>query len=236
MPALRKASSRSRWARTSKLNSVVSKICASGLKVILVPRRSVTPVLCSGACGVAALVGLHVDLLAAPDLEVEPLGQRVDHRHADAVQTARDLVAVVVELAAGVQHRQHDLGGRPAALVHVHRDAAAVVDDGHRAVEVDRDVDLGAVAGQRLVDRVVDDLVDEVVQAGGSGRPDVHRRALADGLEAFEHLDLVGAVVLGGGRTCRRQLTEFRTGTSTLRFVWRQRGPATGAAITRASA
>ncbi len=48
MPALRKASSRSRWASTSKLKSVVSKISASGLKVILVPRRSVTPVLTSG--------------------------------------------------------------------------------------------------------------------------------------------------------------------------------------------
>jgi hypothetical protein len=73
------------------------------------------------------------------------LRQRVDDRHADAVQAARHLVAVVVELAAGVQHRQHDLGRRPAALVHVDRDAAAVVDDGDRVVDVDRDVDLVAV-------------------------------------------------------------------------------------------
>ena len=77
----------------------------------------------------AALVALLVDLLVAPDLEVEPFGQRVHDRDADAVQTAGNLVAVVVELAAGVQHRQHDFGGRLAALVHVDRDAAAVVDD-----------------------------------------------------------------------------------------------------------
>jgi hypothetical protein len=80
------------------------------------------------------------------------------------VQTARDLVAVVVELAAGVQHGQHDFGRRLAALVHVDRNAAAVVDDGDRVVDVDRDVDLIAEAGERLVDRVVDDLVDEVMQ------------------------------------------------------------------------
>ena len=92
-------------------------------------------------------------------------GERVDHRDADAVQTARDLVAVVVELAAGVEHRQHDFGGRSAALVHVDRNAAAVVDDRDRVVDVDGDVDLGAEAGERLVDRVVDDLVDEVMQA-----------------------------------------------------------------------
>ena len=80
----------------------------------------------------------------------------------------------------------------------IDRDAAAVVDDGDRVVDVDRDVDLIAVAGQRLVDRVVDDLVDEVVQAGRAGRADVHRRPLAHRLEPFEDLDLVGAVVLGG--------------------------------------
>ena len=143
----------------------------------------------------AALVGLVVDLAVAPDLEIERLRQRVDDRDADAVQAARHLVAVVVELAAGVQHRQHDFGGRLAAGVLADRNAAAVVDDGHRAVDVDRDVDLIAEAGQRLVDRVVDDLVDEVMQPGGTRRADVHRRPLANGLEAFEDLDLVRAVV-----------------------------------------
>ena len=57
-------------------------------------------------------------------------------------------------------------------VVLVDRNAAAVVDDGHRAVDVNRDVDLVAEAGQRLVDRVVDDLADEVMQPGRSGRAD----------------------------------------------------------------
>ena len=83
-------------------------------------------------------------------------------------------------------------------VVPIDRDAAAVVDDRDRPVDVNRDVDLIAEAGERLVDRVVDDLVDEVVQPGRPGRPDVHRRPLADGLEAFEDLDLVGGVVVAG--------------------------------------
>ena len=143
-PAFRKASSRRRWASVSKLNSVVSKTSASGLKVTLVPRRFVVPVTNQIAERRAALVGLLVDLLVAPDLQLEPLRQRVDHRDADAVQAARDLVAVVVELAASVQHREHDFGRRLAALVHDRRGCRAVVDNRDRVVDVDRDVDLDA--------------------------------------------------------------------------------------------
>ena len=171
--------------------------------MIFVPRFLVVPVTSRSAAGVAALVGLLVDLAVAPDLELERLRQRVDDRDADAVQTARDLVAVVVELAAGVQHGQHDFRRRLAALVLSTGMPRPLSIDGDRVVDVDRDVDLVAVAGQRLVDRVVDDLVDEVVQPGAPGRADVHRRALADRLEAFEDLDLVGAVVVRARRRCR---------------------------------
>ena len=115
--------------------------------------------------GRAALEALLVHVAVAPDLELEPLRQRVDDRHADAVQAAGDLVGGVLELAAGVEHGEHDFGGRLAALVHVHRNAAAVVDDRDRPVDVDGDVDVLAEAGERFVDRVVDDLVDEVVQS-----------------------------------------------------------------------
>ena len=56
--------------------------------------------------------------------------ERVHDRHADAVQAAGDLVALAAELAAGVEHREHDLGRRLVGVlgVRVDRDAAAVVD------------------------------------------------------------------------------------------------------------
>ena len=112
------------------------------------------------------------------------------------MQAAGHLVAAAVaELAARVQDGEHDLDGRLALLLHHRdRDAAAVVDDGDRVVGVDRDVDRVAVARQRLVDRVVDDLVDQVVQAAHTGRADVHARPLAHGLEALEDGDVLGVV------------------------------------------
>ena len=70
----------------------------------------------------------------------------------------------------------------------VDRDAAAVVDDPDPAVGQQGHLDPVAVAGQRLVDGVVDDLVDQVVQAALAGRADVHAGALADRLETLEDL------------------------------------------------
>ena len=39
-------------------------------------------------------------------------------------------------------------------------------------------------AGQRFVDRVVDDLIDEMMQAHLAGRPNVHGGTLAHGFHA----------------------------------------------------
>ena len=116
------------------------------------------------------------------------------------MQTARDLVRVLVELAAGVQLGQRDLGGRALGLVlvvHLHAggDAAAVVGDADRVVAVDGDDDVVAVAGQRFVDRVVHHLEHQVVQAGAVGRvADVHARALAHRFQAFQDLDRTLAI------------------------------------------
>ena len=82
------------------------------------------------------------------------------------MQATGDLVAVVVEFAARMQHGHDDLGrGDALFLVDVDRDAAAVVADRDRAIIVDGDDDVVGMAGQRFVDRVVDHLEHHVVQA-----------------------------------------------------------------------
>ena len=52
------------------------------------------------------LVGFAV----AIDGEPQVVRQRVDHRHADAMQAAGDLVRAVIELTAGMQHGHDDFG------------------------------------------------------------------------------------------------------------------------------
>ena len=113
--------------------------------------------------------------------------KRVDDGHADAVQAAGDLVAVVVELTAGVQDGHDDLGRRASLLgVDIDGNTASVVDDRDRFVGVDRDRNFLAVTGERLVDGVVDDLENHVVQARAViGIADVHARPFSDRFETL---------------------------------------------------
>ena len=122
-------------------------------------------------------------------------GQRVDDGDADAVQAAGDLVAAAAELAAGVQHGQHDLDRRLAlGGDDVDRDATAVVDDPDAAVGQQRDVD----ASWRSRPAPRRPSCRRPRRPGGAGRARRSSRctcrALADRLEALEHLDLAGVV------------------------------------------
>jgi len=124
------------------------------------------------------------------------------------VQASRDLVAPsVTELAAGVQGRQDHLGRRLADLgMPLNGDSAAVVHDGAAVVGVKGDRDLLGVSGDGFVHGVVHNLVDEVVESAGAGRPDVHAGALADGLEPLEDGDVLGAVAGAAGALLRGRL------------------------------
>ena len=127
-PSFRYASSRRRASRTSNLKVGSSKISRSGLKVIVVPVFLAWPTRLQ-VLGLLAARKRHApDAAVAPDLDLQPLREGRDARDAHAVQPARDLVGRVVELAAGVQHRQGHLHARLLLLlVQVHRDAAPVV-------------------------------------------------------------------------------------------------------------
>ena len=180
----------------------------SGRKWTLVPLAASTAPSCA-ACwsGSPLRVVLLPGKAVAPDLDVELLRERVDAADADAVQAARDLVVRRVELAARVQHGEHDLHGRHLLAVDdlvVDRNAAAVVDHGDGVVDVDGDIDARRVSAQRLVDRVVDDLIHQVVQAHLAGGADVHGRAQPDRRQPLEHGDIFSGVAAALSCACGR--------------------------------
>ena len=125
-----------------------------------------------GRCRLALLEPLLPLRAVALDGGDQLLRQRVDDAGADAVEAAGGLVVALLELPAGVEHREDHLERALLRLrVLVHRDAAPVVRDGDGgAVGVKRHRDVRCVAVHRLVDGVVEDLPDEMVQPGGRRR------------------------------------------------------------------
>ena len=166
----------------------------------------------------AAPVLLKMDVPLAHDLHLEPLAHGVDRAHPHTVQPSAHLVARVIELPSGVEHGHHDLGRAHTPLGHdAHGDPTSIVFHGDRPVEMDRHVHARAIPAEMFVDRIVDDLPDEMMQARSIVHvADVHARPLAYRLEPLEDRD-AGAVVGRrrrrvrglGGRVRHRQFGSF---------------------------
>ena len=130
-----------------------------------------------------------IDFAVLVYLHRQPLAQSVHHGRAHAVQAAGDLIASAAELAAGVQHGEHHLQGGPARLgLNIHGNTTAVIGDGDGVTLVDGHGNVRAVAGQRLVDGVVHDLIYQVVQTAGAGGADIHTRPLPHSLQPLQYL------------------------------------------------
>ena len=133
--------------------------------------------------------------MAIADLDLQPLGQRIDDRSANAVQTAGDLVSAAAELAAGVQDGKDNGDRRDAQLwLDADRDASTVILDTDDIARQQVDQNLGTVSCQDLVNGVVHNLIDQVVQALRTGGADVHTRTLADSIKTLQYLNVTGVI------------------------------------------
>ena len=138
-----------------------------------------------------------IDLAVARHFHLEPFRKRVDAFRADAVQAAGIFVGALPEFAAGVQIRQHQLDRRHLEFrMHVDRNAAAVVADRNRSIDVDGDFDFCAKAGEMFVDRIIENLENQMVQTALIRVADVHSGPLSDRFETLQFVDLCGVVFL----------------------------------------
>src|SRR5271163_3274002 len=153
-----------------------------------------------------ALVALEVNFAVLVNFDLELVTERVDDRRTHTMQSAGDFVRALLELAAGVKHRVHDFECRALfSGMHIDRNSAAVVLDRNPIVAQNHDVDFRAVTGQRFVDRVVHDLIAEMMQPAFGGVADVHPGPFANRFETFEYLDGLGAIAVGRLFICHRK-------------------------------
>ena len=138
-----------------------------------------------------------IEPAARGDLHLYPLGKRVDDRCAHAVQTAGIGIAVVAELAAGVQLGKNHLDARNAELL-VNADGypAAVILNSSRAVPFESDRNGVGKPVRRLVDGVVNYLPKQMMKSPRPGRPDIHTGAHPDGLEPFHDFYIAYRIIV----------------------------------------
>src|SRR5262249_9184456 len=116
------------------------------------------------AGGVAALE-LHLeDAAVAAHLGLAPFRERVHGLRAHAVQPDRYAVRRAIELPTVACDRKRFFErGLSGVLLDADGNAAAVVGNGYRTIGVNDHADVFAEPREGLIDRVVDDLVDEVM-------------------------------------------------------------------------
>ncbi len=132
------------------------------------------------------LIGLAIHNAFAPHFQFAGAGKRVDHRHADAVQTAGDFISFVVEFTSGVQFGHCDFRRRNSlGFVNIHRDAPAVVFHDDAVVHPDFNGNGITEPRRRLVNAVVDDFIHQVMKAFFAGGTDIHGRTLANRFQTF---------------------------------------------------
>ena len=108
----------------------------------------------------AALECHLIDIAITANGDIEALRQGVNHRHADPVQTATELVVFRGELATRVQGTQDHFNARLVLnRVHINRHAASVVDHPNTAIRMKRDINLIRISPKGFVNTVVDDFL-----------------------------------------------------------------------------
>ena len=156
------------------------------------------------ALGHAALVLLAVDLAVAAHLHPHLLGEGVDHGGADAVQAAGDLVGLPPNLPPAwrrvITVSRADLPVLACMSTGMPRPLSQTVTWPSAWMATSMRSQKPAMASSMAV---VDDLVDQVVEAALVGGADVHAGAAAHRLQPFQHLDIAGGVVVeGSGHLC----------------------------------
>ena len=112
------------------------------------------------------------------------------------MKTTADLIGALVKLTSCVEHSHNDLKSRLVQLlVLIYRNTTSVVLYSDRLVFINGDLDMSAIACHCLVDRVIDSLVDQVVQTFFADVTNIHGRTLAHGLQSLEHLNVTRGIV-----------------------------------------
>ena len=145
-----------------------------------------------GLCGLTTGKSHLLNGTFVPNLYLQPFAQGIYNTGTNAVQTAGYFISAAAELTAGMQHGKYHFKGRNTHLgMNTGGNTTSVITDADLITGQNGHFDVITEAGQCLVDGVVYDLIDQMMQASGTGRTDIHTGTFTYSLKAFQHLNLI---------------------------------------------
>ena len=177
---------------------MMGKICESGLKEITVPCSLVRSSFASFPRGIPLEYSWEYFQPSLSDLCPEVLRKAVYHRAPHTMKPAGYFVGATAELAPGVQGGhdgfQGSLSGRG---MYVHRDTPPIVGNRDQPIGIQRDRNRGTKPGHRLIHGVVQNFIDQMMQAALIGTADVHPGPDANCFQSFQDLDIFRGIFEG---------------------------------------
>ncbi len=145
----------------------------------------------------SAFKSLEINLPVFKDFHFQPFREGVNNGCTHAVQTAGNFIAAAAEFSSRVQNCENHSHGRDTDLmVDADRDSAPVIGNADDVARKNLDVNFVAVSGHRFVDCIVNNLINEVVQAARPCRANIHSGAFAHGFQPFQNLYLTFIVIV----------------------------------------
>ena len=130
-------------------------------------------------------VMIHISALA--DFHIHIGGKCIDYRRSDTMQSSTRLVRIVVKFSSCVQCRKYNAGSRYSLCMHADRNTTSVIF--HRTGTICLKGHPYFITGTRqmLIYRIIDNLIDQMIESFGRGTSDIHSRTFPDCFKSFQY-------------------------------------------------
>ena len=137
--------------------------------------------------GDTSFITVLIDEATTLDSYSQLCGKSIYHRGTYAVQTTAGLVGGIIEFTAGMKSREYQALRTDSFFVHSHGNTTSVIFHGCGAVGFQCHLYRITISGQMLVHRVINDLVDQMIQSLGGDTADIHSGSFSYRFQTFQN-------------------------------------------------
>ena len=135
--------------------------------------------------------------IITPNAQLQPFRERVHHRYAYPMQTARDLIGIIVKFTASMQLCHDDFCSRnPFFGMNLGGNTAPIIRYRNRAIPIKRNFGDITMPCQSFINGIIYHLIHHMMQTRTIiSIANIHARALAHRIQASQNLDGIRTII-----------------------------------------